>query len=388
MEEARAVRPEELGQALTLVNKVFRTGVDQDMSTDYPLVFAPGNLENLRVVSEGDRIFSHAAMARRELREHGCALPITMICAVATDPERRRRGAASRIMEDTVEAMAARGDAFGLLWTGPARDFYRRLGWEVVGSNGWAYQVEPQVAGRFEQPLPVRAFQPEADLERIIEIHEAQPRRLTRSPAQYRTLLGLPKSEVWVAEEKGRVEGYLVVARAYNKSGVTEWGGTSAALSSLLARVLPEPAGERMQVFVPLPDNPMTELLAGGGCRTRIPMEVADGCGLKMVRILSLGNLLKQLSPCLRSRLAGCSGQVSLSVQETGERVDLRWDGTNLEIGEGRGSGAQELSLRQAARLVFGPDKPSQILDLPPEAARGLDRAFPFDFHIRMLDYV
>lgn len=392
MEEARAVRPEELGQTLALVNKVFRTGVDQDMSTDYPLVFAPGNLENLRVVSEGGRIFSHAAMAPRELREHGCALPVSMICAVATDPERRRRGAASRIMEDAVEAMAARGDAFGLLWTGPARDFYRRLGWEVVGSNGWAYLVDPQLAERFEQPLPVRPIQVETDLERIIEIHEAQPRRLTRTPAEYRTLLSLPKSEVWVAEEKGRVEGYLVVARAYNKSGVTEWGGASRALSSLLARVLPEPAGERMQVFVPLPDNPMTELLTGRGCHTRIPMEVADGCGLKMVRILSLENLLRRLSPCLRSRLAGCAGRVSLSVQETGERVDLKWDGTDLEVGGGRGcgprDGAQELSLRQAARLVFGPEKPSRILDLSREAARGLDRAFPFGFHIWMLDYV
>jgi len=85
MEEARPVRPEELGQTLALVNKVFRTGVDQDMSTDYPLVFTQGNLENLRVVSEGGGIFSHAAMARRELREHGCRLPVSMICAVATD---------------------------------------------------------------------------------------------------------------------------------------------------------------------------------------------------------------------------------------------------------------------------------------------------------------
>ncbi|MDE2664828.1 MAG: GNAT family N-acetyltransferase [Acidobacteriota bacterium] len=392
MEEARPVRPEELDQTLSLVNKVFRTGVGQDMSTDYPLVFTPGNLDNLRVVSEGGNIFSHAAMARRELREHGCALPVSMICAVATDPERRRRGAASRIMEDAVEAMAARGDAFGLLWTGPARDFYRRLGWEVVGSNGWAYQVEPQLAGRFEQLLPVRPFQGGTDLDRIIEIHEGQPRRLTRTQAEYLTLLSLPKSEVWVAEEKGRVEGYLVVARAYNKSGVVEWGGTSGALSSLLARVLPEPAGERMQVFVPLPDNPMTELLTGRGCRTRIPMEIADGCGLKMVRILSLGNLLQQLSPCLKSRLTGCAGQVSLSVRETGERVDLRWDGTDLEVGGGRSSspqdGGQELSLRQAARLVFGPEKPSQILDLAQEAAEGLDRAFPFGFHIWMLDYV
>ena len=265
MEEARPVRPEELGQTLALVNKVFRTGVDQDMSTDYPLVFAPGNLDNLRVVSEGGSIFSHAAMARRELREHGCALPVSMICAVATDPERRRRGAASRIMENAVEAMAARGDAFGLLWTGPARDFYRRLGWEVVGSNGWAYQVEPELAGRFEQPLPVRPMRGDTDLEWIMEIHEAQPRRSTRTRAEYRALLGLPKSEVWVAEERGRVEGYLVVARAYNKSGVVEWGGTPGALSSLLARVLPEPAGERMQVFVPLPDNPMTALLTRPG---------------------------------------------------------------------------------------------------------------------------
>lgn len=392
MEEARPVRPEELDRTLALVNKVFRTGVDQDMSTDYPLVFAPGNLENLRVVSEGGSIFSHAAMARRELREHGCLLPISMICAVATDPEHRRRGAASRIMEDTVEAMAARGDAFGLLWTGPARDFYRRLGWEVVGSNGWTYLVERELAGRFEQPLSVRPFQAETDLERIIEIHEVQPRQLTRTRAEYRRLLGLPKSEVWVAEEKGQVEGYLVVARAYNKSGVVEWGGTSRALSSLLARVLPEPAGERMQVFVPLPDNPMTELLTARGCRTRIPMEEADGSGLKMVRVLSLGNLLRQLSPHLESRLTGGSGQVSLWVRETGEGVDLRWNGADLEIGGGRCAGpedgAQELSLRQAARLVFGPEKPSQILDLSSEAAQGLDRAFPFGFHIRMLDYV
>jgi hypothetical protein len=188
------------------------------------------------------------------------------------------------------------------------------------------------------------------------------------------------------------VEGYLVVARAYNKSGVVEWGGTPEALSSLLARVLPEPAGERMQVFVPLPDNPMTELLTGRGCRTRIPMEEADGSGLKMVRVLSLGNLLRQLSPCIKSRLTGGSGQVSLWVRETGERVDLRWNGADLEVGGGRASGpldgARELSLRQAARLVFGPEKPSQILDPSQEDAQDLDRAFPFVFHIWMLDYV
>ena len=121
-------------------------------------------------------------------------------------------------------------------------------------------------------------------------------------------------------------------------------------------------------------------------------METADGCGLKMARILSLENLLRQLSPYLKNRLAGDSGQVSLWVRETGERVDLRWDEGDLEVGGGRasgpGDGARELTLRQAARLVFGPEKPSQILDLSQEAASGLDRTLPFVFHIGMLDYV
>ncbi len=133
MEGSRAARQTELNEVLALVNRVFRSGVDQDMSTDYPLVFDPSNLENLRVVLEGGRIVSHAAMAERELKENGCVLPISMICAMATDPAHRKRGAATRIVEDAIATMTARGHAFGLLWTGPARDFYRRLGWEVVG---------------------------------------------------------------------------------------------------------------------------------------------------------------------------------------------------------------------------------------------------------------
>ena len=392
MEEARAVRPNELDHILALVNRVFRTGVDQDMSTDYPLVFAPNNLENLRVVSEDGLIFSHAAMTRQELREHNCVLPISMICAVATDSKYRQRGAATRIMENVTAAMAARNDAFGLLWTGPARDFYRRLNWEVVGSNGWAYLVEPFLARRFEQPFPVRKFQTEKDLKRIIQIHKAQPWQLSRAPTDYQRLFGLPKSEVWIAEEKGQVKGYLVVALAYNKSGVVEWGGNAQALSSLLARVLPQSEGKPMQVFVPLSDNPMTELLTDQGCQTRIPMEEADGCGLKMVRIFSLANILRQLSPYLRNRLTQSSGQVNLLVSETREQVSLRWNGADLEIGDNRSTipqdNMQELSLRQAARLVFGPEKPSQILNLAPDAVQGLDLAFPFSFHIWMLDYV
>ncbi len=216
----------------------------------------------------------------------------------------------------------------------------------------------------------------------------AQPRQVSRTEADYRKLLGLPKTKAWVAEEGGQPEGYFVVTQAYNKSGVVEWGGTSGAMSSLLAQVLPEVRDDRIQMFVPASDNPMTDLLTSRGCEDRIPMETASGCGLKMVRILSLRNLLQQLSPYLKNHLPQSSGQVGMVVSETGERVSLKWDGAHLEVGSDRLPGEQELSLRQAARLVFGPEKPSAIINLSEETAQGLDRALPFTFHIWMLDYV
>ena len=67
MEGPRAANNQELETILSLVNLVFRSGVNQDMASDYPLVFDKKNLNNLRVVLEERKIISHAAMAERTL---------------------------------------------------------------------------------------------------------------------------------------------------------------------------------------------------------------------------------------------------------------------------------------------------------------------------------
>jgi len=388
MEGPRAVKQAEFNEALALANRVFRTGVDQNMSTDYPLVFSSSNLENLRVVLEDLRIISHAAMAERELGEKGCVLPISMICAMATDPTYRKRGAATKIIEDAIATMHARGNVFGLLWTGEARDFYRRLGWEVISSNGWAYLIQPDQASQFDQSLSVRSYQGGKDLKWIMKTYENHPSQVARTHSEYQKLFGLPKVRVWVAEEADQLEGYLVLAEAYNKSGVVEWGGSSQALSSLLSKVLSSGRNDPLQVFVPIGSNPMTDLLTTKGYQDRIPMEEADGCGLKMVRILSLKALFQKLSPHLQVQLRRCSGQLGVVVAETGERVSLEWDGNHITVGSARIAGEIRLSLHQAARFIFGPEKPSAIIDLPESIAQDLDRAFPFEFYIWMLDYV
>ena len=388
MEGPRAANKQELETILSLVNLVFRSGVNQDMASDYPLVFDKKNLNNLRVILEEGKIISHAAMAERKLNANDCVLPMSMICAVATHPVYRKRGLATSIMEDAVTSMALRGDAFGLLWTGPARDFYRQLGWEVIGTNGWTYILRPTQFNHFKSYCLVRAYQQGKDLNRIIEIHQNQSEQLTRNQSAYQTLFNIPTIKIWVAEENNLVTGYLVVAEAYNKSGVIEWGGTTKALSSLLAHVLSTTLETRLQVFVPSFKNPMKTLLQSLGCQKRIPMEEADGCGLKMIRILSLKNLLEKLKPHIQNCLGKSSGELGIVVAETAERISLKWKNKHFTVGTEQVSEEKTLTLRETAQFIFGPMKPSSVTSLSPETAEALDQVFPFTFHIGMLDYV
>ena len=388
MEGPRAANNQELETILSLVNLVFRSGVNQDMASDYPLVFDKKNLNNLRVVLEKGEIISHAAMAERTLNANDCVLPMSMICAVATHPVYRKRGSATSIMADAVTSMALRGDAFGLLWTGPARDFYRQLGWEVIGTNGWTYILRPTQFNHFKSYCLVRAYQQGKDLNRIIEIHQNQSEQLTRNQSAYQTLFNIPTIKIWVAEENNLVTGYLVVAEAHNKSGVIEWGGTTKALSSLLAHVLSTTLETRLQVFVPSFKNPMKTLLQSLGCQERIPMEEADGCGLKMIRILSLKNLLEKLKPHIQNCLGKSSGELGIVVAETAERTSLKWKNKHFTVGTEQVSEEKTLTLRETAQFIFGPMKPSSVTSLSPETAKALDQVFPFTFHIGMLDYV
>ena len=387
MQGPRAAHPDEYDQLADLVNRVFRTGVDQDITTDYPLVFAPDNRENLLIVLEDDRIVTHMAIAPRTVVDRNCRFQVGMINAVATDPDYRHRGFARRVTQHALERMGDEGDDFGLLWTdGP--DIYRGTGWEVVGTNGWTCLVETQSMDRFQLAHVVSVFDEKKHLDSLVNMYRSQPYRLTRSRSDYVTLFALPKVTAWVAEGEQGIEGYAVAAEAHNKEGVVEWGGSPRALESILAHVLSQWTKDRLQVFVPIRSCPMSDLLHEKGCDQRIPMEEGEGAGMKMVRIVHLRQLLERMLPYLEDCIGGESFAAGIYVTETSERVSIEADAGRIQIGEKKISNEITLTLRQAANFVFGPQKPSQLVDLPSDLGGALDRLFPFDFHIWMLDYV
>ena len=388
MQCPRETRPHEFEQVLAMVNHVFRADLDQNIASDYPLIYQPGNLENLRILLEDGKIVTHLAIAPREVIDHDCHFPVGMVNGVATDPNYRGRGFARRVTEDALAKIRDNGCDFGLLWTATA-DVYRSAGWEVVGSNGWAYVLSPDCTDHFQKSCAIRACDVETDLEALMSIYESHPFRTARNRSDFRALYSLPKIDVFVAESEGYIQGYLVAAWGVNKEGVVEWGGTAAALESLLCHLLSMWTMDRLQVFVPQGPSTMADLLVGKGCKERIPMEEGRGSGLKMVRVVHLRQLLEHLVPYLEQRLRNDeSFSFGLTVTETGEHVRVDCAAGRVAIGHGRSDHEVTLTLRQTAQLIFGPGKPSSLLAQPGEIAGPLDRLFPFDFHVWMLDYV
>ena len=65
IEGPRACRPEEFDETLALINATFRPDSDQDILTDYPLIFNDGGLRYMRILKAAGQVVAHVPVAPR-----------------------------------------------------------------------------------------------------------------------------------------------------------------------------------------------------------------------------------------------------------------------------------------------------------------------------------
>lgn len=239
MPTIRTTREEDLPFLADLLDGIFRRSrgiMDQSMLTDFPLVFAPANWRNGRVVYQDDRLVAHAALWRREAVIHGERLVIGVLVSVATHPDYRQRGYAAEAVMSLQAQMVEEEYDLGLLWTG-VPDFYRKLNWEPVERLGTTIALQPaRLAQEWPADVAIARFDPQ-HATAVYEMHERESIRFLRSPQESRTLLDLPKIDTWIATRAGHVVGYLVHATGCNKRGLIEYGGELDAIVALACHV-------------------------------------------------------------------------------------------------------------------------------------------------------
>lgn len=377
---------------VALVNAIFRDGTDQHIATDYPLIFREPRLDLHRVLSVDGRIVAHVPVAPREVVNDGDRFTIGIIGPTGTHPDHRRRGYATLCVRDATRIQEKRGWPVGVLWTREATfPFYRHSGWEAVGPQGFVYALGRGDRELFARgPHEVVAFDPtrKSQLDFVVATHDAEPRGIARSEDDYLALLTLPKVRTTLALDGGRPAAYLVAGEGFNKPGLIEGGGDPAALESLVRRALDGLApGDATQAPVPLTSSPLGRLMDVRKSDARRPVEEGAGIGYQMMRVNSVAGLMNAMRGHLRRRSAGIDADVSLFCPDTDETVGLAFRDGDVEIGPGSRADAVELSRRDVARLVFGPHRAANPVEIDGPAGDVLRAVFPYYFPIWELDH-
>ena len=392
MEGPRASRPDEAEEIVDLINGLFRQGTDQDVKTDYPLVYDPAMLEYRRIVKEDGKVVAHVPVAPRGVVSEGDRFTAGLISATLTHPDYRHRGFATLCLRDCIRIMEEREWPVSVLWTMEATfPFYQNSGWEAVASQGWVYGLAWEDAELFEagsfEIVPYDSTDV-GQLHGIIAIHDAEPNRIARSESDYRALFSLPKTKTLFAMEGPSIAAYLTFGRSSNKPGIIEAGGSPAGVEALVRHVLEHEVHDApTQAVVPLTESVLGSLLEARKPGTRRPIEEAAGVGQQMHRVNSLKGLLTRIQGHLQRKAAAVEGEVTLSCEETGETVGLRFDSGRFSFAEDVAMDEVVLTQRELAQLIFGAHPTSQPVEIRGTPGEILSRIFPYYFPIWELDH-
>lgn len=359
----RGCRPEELPDVIRLVDAAMRQGSDQSMRTDYPLVYAPGNLREVLVMVDGGRIVATAPVLPRWVSGEGFSFGLGVISPTATDPAHQHRGYGSACVAACVERMDALALELSVLWTRVATfPFYERLGWQAVARSGASVVLGPDDAASFAPwgGTIARLADHPGRLADVAALHaQAQP-GVARSLDDQRAVTSLPRMTTWLALDASAVAGYLVASTAINKPGVLEAAGDPVVVAGLLRHTLEglEP-GASVEVHV----GDESPALRGAVERAVPDRTMVPSSGNMMVRLNDPEAFLRAIRGWLAAHWGTERRPVSVAITDADMTVSFDWSGTTLSIGSQRHARHVELTRRALSSVLFGahPDRPVPV---------------------------
>ena len=359
LEGPRALRKEEILALGELLDSIFRSDRPGSMLEECPQLINEENLPNLRVFVEGGRIVSHVGMTRRGASLEGTRLELACIGAVATLPEYRGRGLATRLMQDAISL--ARADGASIMWISGGRGLYTRLGARPVGAGKRFHPASEELSRLGEAEVV------ELDASRIDELQELyarEPVRFIRHREDWerafsnRFVMDGPAEFLGVGE-RGELSGYLIVQRPQKEghSLLAEYAGERRSLARALGAAAGKVGAKSLGIHVPREEAELDRLLSSIGAG----WEASTVSGTCVV--LDFARLMEEFRGRVAER-CGWGLARSLSFPERGEERVISGGDEELVFAD----------RAEAVGFVFGgPERPEPATGL----GKRLSRAFP-----------
>ena len=307
MQGPRAIKPREIDSLMELLNLVFCSDPARArMQQLTPTHFVPENFPNLVAMFDGRLPVAHAGVTLRDLVLHGTRVRTGLIGAVATHPEWRGKGLASRIMDHLVRRDTRNGVDLYLISGG--RGLYHRLGAEDAGVLS-RYRLSLSVLSRLfpaAQRATVKSAQP-SDIKGMAGINAAEPCHVVRDTSEYQLIM----KHGWCSGQRagfykvlvsGGMAAYLVCTVWKEKKRsclrLMEYAGSRPAILSALPALARKFGASSVSLDVPPTDKTMADLME----LFKVTPETSVGFD-GTVAILNVPRLMERFRPWIEQRI-------------------------------------------------------------------------------------
>jgi GNAT superfamily N-acetyltransferase len=327
--------PTELQSMGKLLDRVFPVLPGGTYFDDFPVWnSAPSDqLIRMGVLGSEGGLQSCAAGRVSYLRTSmGGLLPIGLIGAVATDPDQRKRGLASQVVDAVTQQLAEKGVGAVFLW-GSEHTLYQRLGFELCGEQSRI------PLSRFNLPDSKQnhgySLGPSVWSPALFEVQKRRRHGLALSAHDATWMSAHKNTTWWTATKNGKIVACLAYLRGMDMQGIVhEWTGAPDALRLLLDAFRAT--------------HPHAELL----CNDLLLREAGFQEKVENLEYLCLGKILRPelfLGAYGRAHQARCVQRIEEGTLEVVWDVTLQFHPTHT------------FSSRELSKLFFGPEQFSEF---------------------------
>jgi len=378
----RSATPELFEATVALANRNFRAS-SGDMGKQYPLLFHPQHLEQLRLFTAQGKPVSLVGMVVNDVVLQGCSTKIACVGSVCTDEWARGKGLAGRLIDDAAERATAAGA--GVMLISGGRTLYTRRGATQAGLFH-RYTITAERLRPEGQKVSIVEVSPDQCVQ-ALRICEAEPIRFRRTEQEYalqiacRWTLDQPGSTYLVQSAAGPVA--VVSANCVCSSrpdaatilGVYEMAGDRRAGLAALPQITETNHAETVVIDAYATDSVLRDACAALGADPKLVAHSG------IVKLLDAGRLWQGYAPLLRERIGEAASELQLETEADELKIHtltFRHGGESLTL---RGH-------RELTAALFGAPGLEPMADYSGALADLLGQALPLPLPLYGLNYV
>lgn len=353
MEGPRAPAPQEYSEVVDFLDSSLRPNAEWSIVSEYPTAFTQQNLNNIRIIKDGNDVLSHAVIKPAIIKTPIAIYKAAAIGSVVTNSHFRNQGLSRQIIDDCL-AEALRQDCdFAVLWTN-LYEFYRKFGFELAGS---------ELSIVVDKDLPVTpaalVFRETSSIDPAA-IHKLYTRHTVstvRTLEEIKQYLKIPNARVYSAwDQSGNIQAYAIEGKGADlDSYIHEWGGGVNELMHLVNYIRSR-QNRTLTIIAPAHAVTLVQKLRSAECL------IHEGY-LGMIKLLNTTSLFSKIVRHVKNDY----GLQNFVLEKSGDEFHVGTTNSMLKT----------TSEHDMVRLLFGPGRPSELFKFEPKSVDILNQVFP-----------